>query len=185
MPDLLVVDDDEALRRWEERVLGDQGYSCDGACDASSARAPETRLIQARAARRQHAGRVRHGAALPHSQRASRGGGHDGHRRGQHRARDGGDRARRLRLPGQAGRVGRAAHQRGQRAAPPAPRAENRRLVERLQATSRSAAIRWRTRCRTSSSPRPRFGSPRPKRSSGWRVWSSSATRRPDTTCSA
>jgi putative two-component system response regulator len=38
MPELLVVDDDEALRRWEERVLGEQGYSCDGACDASTVR---------------------------------------------------------------------------------------------------------------------------------------------------
>lgn len=38
MPDLLVVDDDEALRRWEERVLGEQGYSCDSACDASTVR---------------------------------------------------------------------------------------------------------------------------------------------------
>ncbi|MGH2910856.1 MAG: HD domain-containing phosphohydrolase [Solirubrobacteraceae bacterium] len=38
MPELLIVDDDEALRRWGERVLADQGYSCDGACDASSVR---------------------------------------------------------------------------------------------------------------------------------------------------
>jgi putative two-component system response regulator len=38
MSELLVVDDDEALRRWEERVLREQGYSCDGACDASAVR---------------------------------------------------------------------------------------------------------------------------------------------------
>jgi putative two-component system response regulator len=38
MPELLVVDDDEALRRWEERVLGEQGYSYDSACDASTVR---------------------------------------------------------------------------------------------------------------------------------------------------
>jgi putative two-component system response regulator len=37
MPELLIVDDDQALRRWEERVLREQGYSCDGAGDASSA----------------------------------------------------------------------------------------------------------------------------------------------------
>jgi putative two-component system response regulator len=38
VPELLIVDDDEALRRWEERVLGEQGYSCEGACDASAVR---------------------------------------------------------------------------------------------------------------------------------------------------
>jgi putative two-component system response regulator len=38
MPQLLIVDDDEALRRWEERVVRDNGYSCDGACDADDAR---------------------------------------------------------------------------------------------------------------------------------------------------
>jgi len=38
VPELLVVDDDEALRRWEERVVRDQGYSCDGACDADGVR---------------------------------------------------------------------------------------------------------------------------------------------------
>jgi putative two-component system response regulator len=38
VPELLIVDDDEALRRWEERVVRDQGYSCDGACDAHSVR---------------------------------------------------------------------------------------------------------------------------------------------------
>lgn len=39
MPQLLIVDDDEALRRWEERVVRDNGYSCDGARDADEARA--------------------------------------------------------------------------------------------------------------------------------------------------
>jgi len=38
VPELLIVDDDEALRRWAERVARDQGYSCDGACDASAVR---------------------------------------------------------------------------------------------------------------------------------------------------
>jgi putative two-component system response regulator len=38
MSELLVVDDDEALRRWEERVLREQGYSCDGTCDANAVR---------------------------------------------------------------------------------------------------------------------------------------------------
>ncbi len=38
MPQLLIVDDDDALRRWEERVVRDNGYSCDGACDADEAR---------------------------------------------------------------------------------------------------------------------------------------------------
>jgi putative two-component system response regulator len=38
MPQLLIVDDDEALRRWEERVVRDNGYSCDGAPDADAAR---------------------------------------------------------------------------------------------------------------------------------------------------
>ena len=36
MAELLIVDDDEALRRMEERVVREQGYSCDGACDASA-----------------------------------------------------------------------------------------------------------------------------------------------------
>lgn len=39
MPQLLIVDDDDALRRWEERVVRDNGYTCDGACDAEDARA--------------------------------------------------------------------------------------------------------------------------------------------------
>jgi cyclic di-GMP phosphodiesterase len=39
MTELLIVDDEEVLRRWEERVVRDNGYSCDGAGDASSARA--------------------------------------------------------------------------------------------------------------------------------------------------
>jgi putative two-component system response regulator len=38
VPQLLIVDDEESLRRWEERVVRDSGYSCDGARDASSAR---------------------------------------------------------------------------------------------------------------------------------------------------
>ena len=38
MPELLIVDDDEALRRWEERVVRDQGYSCEGAPDADAGR---------------------------------------------------------------------------------------------------------------------------------------------------
>jgi putative two-component system response regulator len=37
MPELLIVDDDEALRRWEQRVVREQGYTCDSAPDASSA----------------------------------------------------------------------------------------------------------------------------------------------------
>jgi putative two-component system response regulator len=36
---VLVVDDEPALRAWAERVLGEQGYHCDGAADASAARA--------------------------------------------------------------------------------------------------------------------------------------------------
>ena len=38
MPELLIVDDDEALRSWEERVVSDQGYSCEGARDAQDVR---------------------------------------------------------------------------------------------------------------------------------------------------
>jgi putative two-component system response regulator len=38
VPELLIVDDDEALRRWEERVVREQGYSCEGACDANAGR---------------------------------------------------------------------------------------------------------------------------------------------------
>jgi putative two-component system response regulator len=38
MPELLLVDDDEVLRRWAERVLCDHGYSCDGAGDAGAGR---------------------------------------------------------------------------------------------------------------------------------------------------
>jgi putative two-component system response regulator len=36
--ELLVVDDDEALRHWLELVVRDGGYACDGACDAARAR---------------------------------------------------------------------------------------------------------------------------------------------------
>jgi len=36
--EILIVDDDKALRRWEERVVRDQGYSCDSACDAHAGR---------------------------------------------------------------------------------------------------------------------------------------------------
>ncbi len=39
MSELLIVDDDEALRRWEERVVRAQGYSCEGAGDAEGVRA--------------------------------------------------------------------------------------------------------------------------------------------------
>ena len=38
MTELLIVDDNEALRRWAERVVGDSGYSCDVAEDAAMAR---------------------------------------------------------------------------------------------------------------------------------------------------
>jgi len=38
VPELLIVDDEEPLRRWEERVVRDNGYSCDGAADANAAR---------------------------------------------------------------------------------------------------------------------------------------------------
>ncbi len=39
MPELLIADDEEALRRWEERVVREQGgYSCDGAGDAVAVR---------------------------------------------------------------------------------------------------------------------------------------------------
>lgn len=38
MNKILVVDDEEALRRWSERVLNDHGYECEGAGDAEDAR---------------------------------------------------------------------------------------------------------------------------------------------------
>jgi putative two-component system response regulator len=38
MTELLIVDDDEALRRWAQRVLEGQGYSCETAGDAAGAR---------------------------------------------------------------------------------------------------------------------------------------------------
>jgi putative two-component system response regulator len=38
MPELLIVDDDDALRHWAERVVRDQGYTCDGASDAAAVR---------------------------------------------------------------------------------------------------------------------------------------------------
>jgi len=38
MTELLIVDDDEALRHWGERVVRDRGYSCDSAGDAADAR---------------------------------------------------------------------------------------------------------------------------------------------------
>jgi putative two-component system response regulator len=39
MPQLLIVDDEETLRHWSERIVRDSGYTCDGAADAVSARA--------------------------------------------------------------------------------------------------------------------------------------------------
>jgi putative two-component system response regulator len=39
VPQLLIVDDEEPLRRWEERVVRENGYTCDGAGDANAARA--------------------------------------------------------------------------------------------------------------------------------------------------
>lgn len=38
MTELLIVDDDEALRRWEERVVIDQGYTCEGVGEAGTVR---------------------------------------------------------------------------------------------------------------------------------------------------
>jgi len=38
MTELLIVDDDAALRRWAERVVQERGYSCDSAEDAAAAR---------------------------------------------------------------------------------------------------------------------------------------------------
>ena len=38
MPQLLIVDDEEPLRRWEERVVRENGYTCNGAGDANAAR---------------------------------------------------------------------------------------------------------------------------------------------------
>jgi putative two-component system response regulator len=38
LTELLIVDDEEALRRWAERVLQDGGYACDGAGNAAEAR---------------------------------------------------------------------------------------------------------------------------------------------------
>lgn len=39
MTRLLIVDDEQPLRHWAERVLGDHGYVCEGAGDATAARA--------------------------------------------------------------------------------------------------------------------------------------------------
>jgi putative two-component system response regulator len=38
VPQLLIVDDEEPLRRWEERVVRENGYTCEGAGDANVAR---------------------------------------------------------------------------------------------------------------------------------------------------
>jgi putative two-component system response regulator len=38
MTELLVVDDDDALRLWAERVMQDRGYACEGAANATDAR---------------------------------------------------------------------------------------------------------------------------------------------------
>ena len=38
MTDLLIVDDDDALRCWAERVVRERGYSCDAATNAVDAR---------------------------------------------------------------------------------------------------------------------------------------------------
>jgi putative two-component system response regulator len=39
MSRLLIVDDEEALRRWAARILGEHGYACDTAADGAEARA--------------------------------------------------------------------------------------------------------------------------------------------------
>ncbi len=130
MPELLIVDDDEALRRWEERVVRDQGYSCDGARDADAgARAPACRSsYQLALLDVNMPGESGMELLCAHPPRPSRRGGADGHRRGPHRAGDVGDRARRLRLSVKPVGAGRAADQRRQRAAPPRREAENQRL---------------------------------------------------------
>ena len=38
MPELLIADDDEALRGWVERIVSREGYSCEGARDAKDVR---------------------------------------------------------------------------------------------------------------------------------------------------
>ncbi len=38
MTELLIVDDDDALRRWAERVVRERGYACDAAANANDAR---------------------------------------------------------------------------------------------------------------------------------------------------
>jgi putative two-component system response regulator len=38
MTELLIVDDDEALRTWGERVVGERGYTCDAAANGADAR---------------------------------------------------------------------------------------------------------------------------------------------------
>ncbi|HTA06839.1 MAG TPA: HD domain-containing phosphohydrolase [Solirubrobacteraceae bacterium] len=38
MPELLIVDDEDALRRWAERTVRENGYTCEGAADAVAAR---------------------------------------------------------------------------------------------------------------------------------------------------
>jgi len=38
MTELLIVDDNQALRQWAERVMQDRGYACEGAADAHDAR---------------------------------------------------------------------------------------------------------------------------------------------------
>jgi putative two-component system response regulator len=38
VPQLLIVDDEEPLRRWEERVVRENGYTCEGAGNANAAR---------------------------------------------------------------------------------------------------------------------------------------------------
>jgi putative two-component system response regulator len=39
VPQLLIVDDEEPLRRWEERIVRENGYTCEGADNADAARA--------------------------------------------------------------------------------------------------------------------------------------------------
>ena len=105
--------------------MRDQGYSCDGACDASAgARAPAARTPTSSRCSTSTCRASPASSCSPISAASTRTvavvmvTGED-----STEARDDGDRARRLRLPGQAGRVRRAADQRRQRAAPPAQRA--------------------------------------------------------------
>lgn len=186
MPELLIADDEEALRHWEERVVRDQGYSCDGAGDASAVREqlrrdsyqlalldvnmPGESGIELLAYIRREYPEV---AVLMVT-------GEDSTELAMTVIEQGAYGY--LIKPVAAGELlinvaNALRRRRGE--------LQNQRLLQRLQQTVDERSSKLEEALQDLDCPRPRYGSLRPRRSFAWREWSSSATRRPDITCTA